>query len=354
VTPLATIGPLPFSWWNVVLVATQALLVALPAAGLPPFARRFAGRSWSLVLPLSISVVVAVLAVLPGAAVGLTWLALVATPPLAAAALGWGAHGARPWLAVLAVPALVLAIVAEGERLGQAGALFITALSCVALGRLLVGAVGAGGDDDATRAADGHATRPSGASSGGPPGTGARSSLGRGAVPGRAAASSALARSREVVLGIARALPPTAWIRIALVAMAVIDAVLVFSGGLERPNRALNAAVPAAELPRLQFVQFGFASMGYGDVFVAGVLGALLAAEGASRRTQWAAAVVTFGLSLVFDLLFWVVDVLPATVPVAVALLLFGGLRGPGRAPPRPEAPSSSPGAPRGDVVAAD
>lgn len=311
---LGTIGPLPFSWWNVVLVATQALLVALPAAGLPPWAARFAGRSWSLVLPLSISVVVAVLAVLPGAAVGLTWLALVATPPLAAAALGWGAHGARPWLAPLAVPALVLAVAYEGERLGQGAALLVTALSCVALGRLLVGAVGGAGETVAAPA------------------------------PAPAAAPRfAARRARDAAARVAGALPPTAWIRIALVAMAVIDAVLVFSGGLERPNRALNAAVPAAELPRLQFVQFGYASMGYGDVFVAGVLGALLAAEGVRRRTQALAALVTFGLSLVFDLLFWVVDVLPATVPVAVALLLFGGLRGPGGTPVTGEAAAPAP-----------
>ena len=127
------------------------------------------------------------------------------------------------------------------------------------------------------------------------------------------------------------AVPPTAWIRIALVAMAIIDAILVFSGGLAKPNQALNAAVPAAELPRLQFVQFGRASMGYGDVFVAGVLGALLAAEGATRRTQALAALSTLGLSLVFDLLFALdaVDTLPATVPVAAALLIFGGWRGP-------------------------
>jgi hypothetical protein len=274
------VGPLPYSWWNVVLVLTQAVLVALPAAGLPPLLRRFSGRAWSLVLPLSIAIVVGVLAVLPGAAVGLTWLALVATPPLAAAAVGWAAHGARPWLAVLAVPALVVAIAAEGERAGQAAALLITALSCVTLGRLLVGVVGG--------------------------------------------------VSAPRVL---RAVPPLAWIRIALVAMAVIDAILVFSGGLERPNQALNAAVPAADLPRLQFLQFGGASMGYGDVFVAGVLGAVLAAEGASRRRQLLAAAVTLVLSLLFDLLFEVVDVLPATVPVAAALLLFGGWRGPA---PRP------------------
>ncbi|WP_036726279.1 hypothetical protein [Patulibacter minatonensis] len=292
-------GPLPYSGWNAVLVAVQALLVALPAAGLPAFAHRFAGRAWSLVLPLSIAVVVGVLAVLPGAAVGLTWLALIATPPLAAAAVGWGARGARPWLAVLAVPALVVAITAEGERAGQAAALAITALSCVTLGRLLVGVVGGVPVPDASAPLPDHG------------------------------AAQVAGRVRVATGRVLEAVPPLAWIRIALVAMAVIDAVLVFSGGLEKPNDALNAAVPAADLPRLQFVQFGTASMGYGDVFVAGVLGAVLAAEGASRRRQFAAAGATLVLSLLFDLLFEVVDTLPATVPIAVALLLFGGLRGP-------------------------
>lgn len=309
--PLGDIGPLPYSWWNVVLVATQAALVALPAAGLPRFAERFAGRAWSLVLPLSIAVVVAVLAAAPGAARGLTWLALVATPPLAAAAVGWGARGARPWLAVLAIPALVLAIAYEGERLGQGAALAITALSCVTLGRLLVGVVGG----VAVPAAD-------------PPGV-PTAEAGSGSTAG--ARISVAGRVRAAAARVLEVVPPLAWIRIALVAMAVIDAILVFSGGLQQPNAALNAAVPAADLPRLQFVQFGYASMGYGDVFVAGVLGAVLAAEGATRRRQVLAAVATLALSLVFDLLFHVVDTLPATVPVAVALLLFGGWRGPRR-----------------------
>ena len=324
-TPLADIGPLPFSWWSVVLNATQAVLVLLPAAGLPLWARRYAGRSWSLVLPLSISVVVALLAVLPGAAVGLTWLALVATPVLAAAALGWGAHGARPWLAVLAVPAFVAAVVWEGERGGQVGALLITALSCVALARLLVGAV-----DTASGATPGDAGDHTGAARSAAAGSADR------AVPGaarpRARDGAVVPRAWAAAGRVGGVLPATAWIRVALVAMAAIDAVLVFSGGLQEPNRALNAAVPAAELPRLQFVQIGTASMGYGDVFVAAVLGALLAAEGASRRTQAVAALATLGLTTAFDLLFWVQSTLPATVPVAAAVLLFGGWRGPVRA----------------------
>ena len=82
----------------------------------------------------------------------------------------------------------------------------------------------------------------------------------------------------------------------------------------------LNAAAPPADLPQLQRALFGDALIGYGDFFVAGVFGALVAAEGgrqaacrAARRSRCA---------LCFDLLFFVVDTLPATVPVAVALLL--------------------------------
>jgi hypothetical protein len=297
-----------------VLVAMQSLLVALPAAGLPAFARRFAGRGWSLVLPLSIAIVVAALAVVPALASGLTWLALLAVPPLAAAAVGWAMHGARPWLALLALPALAVAIAAPDDRAGDVAGLLLTALSCVTLGRLLAGAVG-GVDPERTARA----------------------------VPAGAAA---LRRALTVV-------PPLAWIRIALVAMAVIDAVLVFSGGLQAPNETLNAATPsfaATELPRLQFVRFEGASMGYGDVFVAGVLGAVLAAEGASRRLQAAAAAAALGVSLVFDLLFAVVDVLPATVPLAIVTLLFGGWRGyAARAAGDGEAGDGDAGGPAGD-----
>lgn len=269
-------GFLPYSWNSVLLDVVQSALVALPAAGLPALVRRLAGgRVWSLIMPVSIVAVVAGLAVLPGAAITLTWLALLAVPVLAAATLGWGMHGARPLWAIAALPMLAVAIAFEGETAGDVGALLLTSLSCVALARLLCGVVGADRG-------------------------------GNGAVSGQT------------------------WVRAALVAMAVLDAILVFSSALEGPNATLNAAVPAEQLPRLQFVTLGGASMGYGDVFVAAVLGAVLAAEGASRRIQVTAAVATFGASLVFSLL-WAFDgisTLPATVPVAVVLLVFGGLRG--------------------------
>jgi prepilin signal peptidase PulO-like enzyme (type II secretory pathway) len=66
-------------------------------------------------------------------------------------------------------------------------------------------------------------------------------------------------------------------------------------------------------------VVLGQAVMGYGDIFIAAALGAVLAS---SWPTQRRAAVVSGGLALVFDLLFLAVPELPATVPIAAALIV--------------------------------
>jgi hypothetical protein len=117
---------------------------------------------------------------------------------------------------------------------------------------------------------------------------------------------------------------PPLWLKIGIVAMAIVDAILVFSNGLEQPNAVLNAAVPAPGLPQLQYESFGPANLGYGDLFVAGVFGGVLAVEGA-RAWRW--ALVTFAFAEAFTLLFYVTDTLPATVPVAVAVLVREALR---------------------------
>jgi hypothetical protein len=62
--------------------------------------------------------------------------------------------------------------------------------------------------------------------------------------------------------------------------------------------------------------------MGYGDLFIAGTLGGLLAATGDGVR-QRGAAVLAALLALLFDLLFFLVNELPATVPVALTLVLM-------------------------------
>jgi hypothetical protein len=126
-------------------------------------------------------------------------------------------------------------------------------------------------------------------------------------------------------------LVPLRALELGIVAMAVIDAILVFGNQLQGPNEVLNTAVPAAGLPQLQYLSMPHASLGYGDVFVAGVLGGVLAARG---ERQWPVAVLVLALSAVWDLLFFFFDTLPATVPVAVATILCAVLRGSRKASP--------------------
>jgi len=122
------------------------------------------------------------------------------------------------------------------------------------------------------------------------------------------------------------AVTPPLWLAGGIVAMAVTDAALVIGDLLQRPNSALNAAHPPAGLPRLQSAAFGSAVMGYGDLFIAGALGGLLALGGDGREQSRVAA-LTAVFALAFDLLFFAVPELPATVPVALALLVVTATR---------------------------
>jgi hypothetical protein len=128
------------------------------------------------------------------------------------------------------------------------------------------------------------------------------------------------------------AVTPSRWLKLGIVAMACADVWLIASDQLQAPNNELVAAKPGGGLPQLQSEQFGSVSMGYGDVFVAGLLGGVYAAR---ARLQRHAAMLTLALAALFDLLFLVTDNLPATVPVALALLLVevglarGRFRGP-------------------------
>src|SRR4051812_16077070 len=111
---------------------------------------------------------------------------------------------------------------------------------------------------------------------------------------------------------------PPLLLKLGLIAMAVSDAILVFGNTLQEPNAVLVAAEPGAGLPQLQSAAFHYASLGYGDFFAAGVLGGLLAIE---RRPQLIPAVAVLLVSLAWDQLFLVVDVLPATIPPAIVLV---------------------------------
>jgi hypothetical protein len=237
---------------NSVLISTQAALVAAPAAGVPRWLLRLGGRAWALILPLSIAIVVAAIALVPEVADALTWISLILIPPGAMLALGWAMHGARPGYAAIAVVLFIFCWAETGTLLGDAAAAALTALSTITLGRLLAGLV------------------------------------------------------------------PGVWLKAGIVAMAIIDAILVFGNQLQGPNATLNAAVPTPGAPQLQYLELHYASMGYGDVFVAGVLGGVLAAEG---TRQWPVALMVLGVSILWDLLFFHFNTLPATVPVAIVVV---------------------------------
>jgi hypothetical protein len=111
---------------------------------------------------------------------------------------------------------------------------------------------------------------------------------------------------------------PLTLLKLGVVAMAIVDAVLVFSNELQAPNAVLVAASPGAGLPQLQSASLGGAGLGYGDFLAAAVVGAILAAE---RGPQRLAAVATLAVSLAWDHLFVIYDVLPATVPPALVLV---------------------------------
>jgi hypothetical protein len=147
------------------------------------------------------------------------------------------------------------------------------------------------------------------------------------------AAAALLSGLSCVTLGaLLAAVTPSRWLKLGIIAMACADVWLIASNQLQAPNNELVAAKPGAGLPQLQSEVFGSITMGYGDLFVAGLLGAVYASR---QGVQRVAALLTLIVAGLFDLLFLVVDNLPATVPVALALLIVeiglarGRLRGP-------------------------
>ena len=128
----------PF-WISIALLSlAQGALVALPGSLSAPWLASLRGRRWAVIPPLSVIAFVFLAREAEHAsAQGLTYLALVAVPLLAALALGWLVWDARPWRALLVAPLFALAWLDRGGLAGEAAALILSALSCAALGVLL-------------------------------------------------------------------------------------------------------------------------------------------------------------------------------------------------------------------------
>lgn len=247
---------LPFIPSDAAMLCLQAGVVAAPRRPAEfAWLKRVSGPGWAVIPIASIIGVVFAIRYVSSTATGITYLALVAIPLLAAAALGWTARGSRPWAALLAIPLFALAWALRTSLVGEGAAALLSALSCVTLGVLLA------------------------------------------------------------------TVTPPGWLKVGIVAMAVADSWLVLSDLLQAPNSTLIAAtpLPGSGLPQLQSELFGSVSLGYGDLFVAGLLGAVLARQG---RRQGPMALLTLAIAGAFDLLFFWLNELPATVPVALALIV--------------------------------
>ena len=114
---------------------------------------------------------------------------------------------------------------------------------------------------------------------------------------------------------------PLLVLKAGVVAMTVIDSIFIFGDFFGEQNATFNAAAPAG-LPRLQVAHIGNVATDYGDYFIAGLVGGILAAE---RRPQALAAVATLAVAEAWNQLFLVVDSLPGT---GAALPRAAGLRG--------------------------
>ncbi len=101
----------------------------------------------------------------------------------------------------------------------------------------------------------------------------------------------------------------------------IVDVWQVVTTQVQPVSTALAAAVPPRGLPSLQQLEMAGASMGWGDAYLAALVGAIVAA---SLRATLVATIVTAVAGLAFGLLFNVLDLLPATVPVAVGLIAAG------------------------------
>lgn len=136
---------------------------------------------------------------------------------------------------------------------------------------------------------------------------------------GQLAALGLVAASCTVLGALLVEVAPPRWLGLGIVATAAADLVLVASGLLGPANVALNAAGVAERLPQFQRVELGPLTMGYADLFLPALVGALLATRVRTRR--WV-ALLTLCFALAAGLVFLVADRLPATVPVALALLV--------------------------------
>jgi hypothetical protein len=212
----------------------------------------WSSRALGLAIPAAALVVGVVLAQVGGGADFLAALAAFATPVLAAAA-GWARGWPLPWLPLLVVPPLYALAWLRADHLdGDAASVLLIAGACLA------------------------------------------------------------------VTGIVASVAPRSWLVAGLVVLVILDVILVWGDRQVEPTmNALQAAAPPTigrQLPSLQQIDFGDASMGWLDLAAPALLGLLV-----TRRLR--AAVATGLAAGAWGLLFFATSPIAATPPVLAGLL---------------------------------
>jgi hypothetical protein len=138
---------------------------------------------------------------------------------------------------------------------------------------------------------------------------------------GEAGALVLVALSAVALAVVVAAILPSTVAKIGIGIWAAFDLSVALAHRLEEASRPIVEATPVLG-PHLQFqrVVLGTASMEYADLFVAAGLGAVVAFEARRRGT---AALLVAVFASASSLFFLVTDTLPATVPIALALLVL-------------------------------
>lgn len=111
---------------------------------------------------------------------------------------------------------------------------------------------------------------------------------------------------------------PSRWLLAGVVAMAVVDIALLASGIGYHQTVVLAAAARSFRGPQFTGARIGGTTIGYPDLFLAALLGTSLA----GRRAQWAAGLLLAVLVVAYDSLLSPGMLLPATVPIAVTMII--------------------------------
>jgi hypothetical protein len=126
-------------------------------------------------------------------------------------------------------------------------------------------------------------------------------------------------------------LVPGRWLVAGVVAMSVVDVALLLAGFGYHQTAVLAAASNSFPGPRFTGARVGAVTIGYPDLFLAALLGAALAGSRDQRR----AALLVTGLAIAMDSLLRRGLLLPATVPIALAMIVISLWRWRGVAPRR-------------------